>query len=125
MLHVIGICVVLSAVEGIKRASNSLTDSTIMWISVVILILLFQLQRFGTDKVGKIFAPVLLLWFAFIAFIGMHNFVKYDPGVIKALNPYYIEQYFNKNKKDAWISLGGILLCLTGTWIQFVNMKTI
>ncbi|KAK2992001.1 hypothetical protein RJ640_014862 [Escallonia rubra] len=61
---------VLSAVGGIKEATGALTDNMIMWISVVILILLFQLQRFGTAKVGYIFAPVLTIWFLFIGIIG-------------------------------------------------------
>ena len=87
-----------------------------MWISVVILILLFQIQRFGTDKVGYSFAPLLTIWFVFIALIGLYNFIKYDPTVIKAFNPWYIVQYFIRNKKDAWISLGGVILCLTGIY---------
>ncbi|KAF2289208.1 hypothetical protein GH714_029427 [Hevea brasiliensis] len=106
---------VLSAVGGIREAAPSLSQDAIMWISVVILILLFQVQRFGTDKVGYTFAPILVLWFAFIAFIGLFNLIKYDPGVIKAVNPWYIVKYFQRNKKKAWISIGGVILCLTGT----------
>lgn len=105
---------VLSAVGGIKEAASSLTNTTIMWISVGILIFLFQIQRFGTDKIGYSFAPVLTIWFLFIGAIGFYNFLKYDTGVIKALNPWYIIDYFKRNKKDAWISLGGVILCLTG-----------
>ncbi|KAF2289207.1 hypothetical protein GH714_029409 [Hevea brasiliensis] len=113
---------VLSAVGGIREAAPSLSQDAIMWISVVILILLFQVQRFGTDKVGYTFAPILVLWFAFIAFIGLFNFIKYDPGVIKAVNPWYIVKYFQRNKKKAWISIGGVILCLTEPmyWPQFV-----
>lgn len=98
-------------------AATDLTDTTVMWISVVILVVLFQIQRFGTDKVGYTFAPIITLWFAFIACIGIYNFVKYDPGVISALNPWNIVLYFKRNKEDAWISLGGVILCLTGTYI--------
>jgi KUP system potassium uptake protein len=105
---------VLSAVGGMKEAARSLTDNTIMWISVAILIILFQIQRFGTDKIGYSFAPVLTFWFFFIGIIGLYNFAKHDPGVIKAVNPMYIVHYFSRNKKDAWISLGGVILCLTG-----------
>lgn len=112
---------VLSAVGGIKEAAPSLTDNVIMWISVGILIILFQIQRFGTDKIGYSFAPVLTIWFIFIAIIGLYNFARHDPGVIKAVNPMYIFQYFNRNKKDAWISLGGVILCLTG--ITFIVNK--
>lgn len=108
-------CAVLSAVGGIKEAVPNLSEDVIMWISVVILILLFQVQRFGTYKVGYSFAPILVLWFAFIASIGLFNFIKHDPGVIKAVNPWHIVKYFQRKKKNAWISLGGVVLCLTGT----------
>ncbi|KAF2289211.1 hypothetical protein GH714_029440 [Hevea brasiliensis] len=125
MVHGDGIltpCIsLLSAVGGIREAAPSLSQDAIMWISVVILILLFQVQRFGTDKVGYTFAPILVLWFAFIAFIGLFNFIKYDPGVIKAVNPWYIVKYFQRNKKKAWISIGGVILCLTGSEALFAD----
>ncbi|XP_037496311.1 LOW QUALITY PROTEIN: potassium transporter 5 [Jatropha curcas] len=128
---------VLSAVGGLKVAIPSLTDDaimwisvvilsltedTIMWISVVILIFLFQIQRFGTHKVGYSFAPILVLWFLLIGIIGIYNFLKYDPSVIKALNPWCIIQYFQRNKKEAWISLGGVVLCLTGSEALFADL---
>ncbi|KAG2664040.1 hypothetical protein I3760_16G061400 [Carya illinoinensis] len=71
---------VLSAVGGVKEAASGLTDNMIMWISVGILIGLFQIQRFGTDKIGYSFAPILTIWFLFIGSIGLYNFFKYDPG---------------------------------------------
>ena len=92
---------VLSAVGGIKEATSALTDNMIMWISVVILIILFQVQRFGTDKVGYSFAPILTIWFLFIGIVGIYNFFKYDPRVIKAINPMYIVEYFRWNRKNA------------------------
>ncbi|XP_030463097.2 potassium transporter 5-like isoform X1 [Syzygium oleosum] len=113
---------VLSAVGGVREAASSLGDDQIMWISVVILILLFQVQRFGTHKVGYSFAPILSLWFLSIAMIGIYNFAKHDPGVIRAVNPLYIVQYFRRNKKEAWISLGGIFLCLTGSEALFADL---
>lgn len=86
----------------------------LVWIAVVILIMLFSIQRFGTDKVGYTFAPVLSLWFFMISGIGVYNFFHYDPLVIKAINPMYIFTYFGRNKVDAWISLGGVVLSITG-----------
>ncbi|KAL5101455.1 hypothetical protein RYX36_005782, partial [Vicia faba] len=97
---------VLSAVGGLKEATSKITE-------VAILIGLFMVQRFGTDKVGYSFAPIISIWFALIAVIGMYNFIKHDASVIKALNPKYIVDYFIRNKKGAWISLGGIVLCTT------------
>ncbi|KAK6911429.1 Potassium transporter [Dillenia turbinata] len=113
---------VLSAVGGLKEAKSSLSDNVIMWVSVLILILLFQVQRFGTHKVGSSFSPVLIVWFFFISGIGIYNFFTYDPTVIKALNPWYIIQYFQQRKKDAWISLGGVVLCLTGAEALFADL---
>ncbi|KAL4603637.1 hypothetical protein ACB092_10G138900 [Castanea dentata] len=113
---------VLSAVGGIKRATSAVTNDMIVWISVAILICLFSIQRFGTDKVGYTFAPIVCLWFAFIGGIGIFNFIKFDPTVVKALNPQYIIQYFQRNKKEAWVSLGGIVLAITGTEALFADV---
>ncbi|XP_050266145.1 potassium transporter 5-like isoform X1 [Quercus robur] len=113
---------VLSAVGGITNATTEITEDMIVWISVAILIFLFMVQRFGTDKVGYTFAPIICVWFAFIGGIGLFNFIKFDPTVIKAINPQYIVQYFQRNKKDAWVSLGGIVLAITGTEALFADV---
>ncbi|KAL5060519.1 hypothetical protein RYX36_032123 [Vicia faba] len=113
---------VLSAVGGIKEAASSITENQIVMISVVILIGLFMVQRFGTDKVGYSFAPIICIWFALIAGIGVYNFIKHDASVIKALNPKYIVDYFVRNKIEAWISLGGIVLCTTGAEALFADV---
>ncbi|XP_020529872.1 potassium transporter 5 [Amborella trichopoda] len=110
---------VFSAVGGIK---GSLTEGWVVSISVAILVCIFLVQRFGTDKVGYSFAPIIIVWFLFIGVIGIYNFCKYDPGVIKAFNPKYIVDYFSRSKKDAWISLGGIVLCITGTEAMFADL---
>ncbi|KAF9604480.1 hypothetical protein IFM89_006802 [Coptis chinensis] len=113
---------VLSAVGGIKEATTKVTEDMIVWISVVILICLFLYQRFGTDKVGYSFAPIICVWFMLIGGIGVYNFVTYDPTVIKALNPKYIVDYFRRNKDKAWISLGGVVLAITGTEALFADV---
>ena len=87
----------------------------IVWITVVILVALFWIQRFGTDKVGYLFAPVILLWLLLIGSVGVYNLIKYDTGALRAFNAKYIIDYFRRNKKKGWVSLGGILLCFTGT----------
>lgn len=87
----------------------------IVLISVAILVGLFMVQRFGTDKVGYSFAPIICIWFTFIGGIGIYNFITHDASVIKAINPKYIVDYFIRNKKDAWISLGGVVLSITGS----------
>ncbi|GAB4829806.1 hypothetical protein Ancab_019460 [Ancistrocladus abbreviatus] len=113
---------VLSAVGGIKEATPAMTEQRVVWISVAILILLFSVQRFGTDKVGYSFAPIICVWFTINASIGLFNFIKYDPTVIKALNPWNIVEYFKRNGKEAWVSLGGVVLCITGTEALFADL---
>ncbi|KAI3460823.1 hypothetical protein Pfo_017486 [Paulownia fortunei] len=113
---------VLSAVGGIKEVKSSMTEDGIVWISVAILVFLFMVQRFGTDKVGYSFAPIICVWFSFIAGIGVYNFIKYDLSVVKAINPKYIVDYFKRNKDQAWISLGGVVLSITGTEALFADV---
>ncbi|KAM0936024.1 putative potassium transporter [Dioscorea sansibarensis] len=113
---------VLSAVSGIKEKATSLSTGAIDGISVAILIALFIAQRFGTDKVGYSFAPIISLWFAFIGLTGAYNLIKYDIRVLRAFNPKYIVDYFQRNGQQGWISLGGIVLCITGTEAMFADL---
>ncbi|XP_051210108.1 potassium transporter 1 [Lolium perenne] len=113
---------VLSAVSGIREKAPSLTQTQVVLISVAILFMIFSVQRFGTDKVGYTFAPVISVWFILIAGIGLYNLVIHDIGVLRAFNPMYIVQYFTRNGKDGWVSLGGIVLCVTGTEGMFADL---
>lgn len=109
---------VLSAVGGI----SSLSKDAVVGVSVVILILLFSVQRMGTDKVGFTFAPIVCLWFTFITGIGLYNLFTHGVGVLRAFNPYYIILYFQRNGKKGWISLGGVILCITGLEAMFADL---
>ncbi|GLU07530.1 hypothetical protein SLE2022_244850 [Rubroshorea leprosula] len=113
---------VLSAVGGIKEATPKLTEDMIAWFSAVILVILFAVQKFGTDKIGYTFAPILCIWCLLIGGIGLFNFIKYDPTVAKAIYPKYIVDYFRRNPKEAWISLGGVVLCITGVEALFADV---
>ncbi|OAE33988.1 hypothetical protein AXG93_3891s1010 [Marchantia polymorpha subsp. ruderalis] len=113
---------VLSAIQGIKVNQPSLDQNVIVVITCVILFALFNIQRFGTDKVGYLFSPVVLVWFISIALIGIYNIIKQDPSVFRALNPYHMYEYMSRNKKQGWISLGGIVLCVTGTEAMFADL---
>ncbi|KAF7082758.1 hypothetical protein CFC21_086611 [Triticum aestivum] len=113
---------VLSAVSGIREKAPDLTQSQVVWISVAILFMLFSVQRFGTDKVGYSFAPIISVWFVLIASIGVYNLAAHDPTVLRALNPMYIVDYFRRNGKEAWLSLGGVVLCTTGTEAMFADL---
>ncbi|KAF6134027.1 hypothetical protein GIB67_038318 [Kingdonia uniflora] len=113
---------VLSAVGGIKESAKSLNQDAIVGISVLILICLFSAQRFGTDKVGYSFAPIILIWFSVIGGIGIYNLFKHDIKILRAFNPIYIIDYFKRNGKDGYISLGGVVLCITGTEAMFADL---
>lgn len=86
----------------------------VVLFAVVILVLLFSMQHQGTDKVGWLFAPIVLLWFLLIGGIGMFNIWKYDSSILKAFSPLYVFRFFKKGGKDGWTSLGGIMLSITG-----------
>ncbi|EOX94805.1 Potassium transporter, putative [Theobroma cacao] len=113
---------VLSAVGGIKQATPAMTQDMVVWISAAILVFLFMIQRFGTDKVDYSFAPIMCVWFMLIGRIGVYNFIKFDPLIVKAINPQYIIAYFRRNKKAAWISLGDIILCIIGAEALFADV---
>uniref|UniRef100_A0A0D3F5Q2 Potassium transporter n=1 Tax=Oryza barthii TaxID=65489 RepID=A0A0D3F5Q2_9ORYZ len=113
---------VLSAVSGIREKAPSLTQLQVVWISVPILIVLFSVQRFGTDKVGYSFAPVISVWFVLIAGIGAYNLAVHEITILRAFNPMYIIDYFRRNGKEAWVSLGGAVLCITGTEAMFADL---
>jgi KUP system potassium uptake protein len=113
---------VISAVGGGLTEKVNLTTNQVDWISAAIFVLIFAVQRFGTDKVGYSFAPIVSLYFLFIGGIGLYNLIHYDIGVLRAFNPKYIVDYFSRNGKQGWISLGGVLLCYTGTEAMFADL---
>jgi KUP system potassium uptake protein len=91
--------------------------------STGIFVILFAAQRFGTDKVGYSFAPIVSLYFLLIGGIGLYNLVHYEIGVLRAFNPKYIVHYFGRNGKQGWVSLGGVLLCYTGNSNSIIENK--
>ncbi|KAL9314759.1 hypothetical protein ACSQ67_020211 [Phaseolus vulgaris] len=113
---------VLSAVGGIKVNHADLSNEVVVLVAVVILVGLFSMQHYGTDRVGWLFAPVVLLWFLLIGGIGIFNICKYDSSVLKAFSPVYIYRYLRRGGKDGWTSLGGILLSITGTEALFADL---
>lgn len=89
------------------------SSDVVVIISVLILIGLFSMQHYGTDKVSWLFAPIVFVWFILIGILGAVNICKYDHSVLKAFNPVYVYRYF-KRGKTSWTSLGGIMLSITG-----------
>uniref|UniRef100_M4DWP6 Potassium transporter n=1 Tax=Brassica campestris TaxID=3711 RepID=M4DWP6_BRACM len=113
---------VLSATGGIKVISPKMSSDVVVLVSIIILIVLFSMQHYGTDKVGWLFAPIVFIWFLFIGATGMYNICKHDTSVLKAFSPTYIYLYFKRRGLDGWISLGGILLSITGTEALYADI---
>jgi KUP system potassium uptake protein len=111
---------VLGAIEGLEIAAPQL-NHWIVPISVAILLLLFMSQRFGTEKVGKVFGPVMMLWFLALAVIGVSNIVK-DPQVLKALNPWYGVRFFIDHGWHGVFILGAVVLAVTGGEALYADM---
>ncbi|XP_043726112.1 putative potassium transporter 12 isoform X2 [Telopea speciosissima] len=110
-----------SMIIGDGILTPAMSDAVVM-LSIVFLIGLFSIQRFGTGKVGVMFAPALGLWFFSLGSIGIYNLLKYDITVIKALNPAYIYYFFKRNSAKAWSALGGCVLCITGAEAMFADL---
>ncbi|XP_044509132.1 potassium transporter 11-like isoform X2 [Mangifera indica] len=109
---------VLSAAGGIKVDHPRMSNGVVVVVAVVLLVGLFSMQHYGTDKVGWLFAPIVLLWFLMIGGIGLFNVWKYDSSVLKAFSPLYIYRYFKRGGRDGWTSLGGIMLSITVSAVQ-------
>ncbi|HIZ53153.1 MAG TPA: KUP/HAK/KT family potassium transporter, partial [Candidatus Enterococcus avicola] len=110
---------VTTAIEGLRGVplfyeTFGNNQNVIMIITLVILLVLFGLQRFGTDVVGKAFGPVMFLWFTFLGGVGLLNFSQ-DLSMIRALNPMYaIQLILNPDNHLGILILGNIFLATTG-----------
>ncbi|KAJ6697044.1 hypothetical protein OIU85_003409 [Salix viminalis] len=99
-----------------------LIDDAVVPITCFILVCLFALQHYGTHRVGFLFAPVVLAWLLCISALGLYNIIHWNPHVYQALSPYYMYKFLKKTKKGGWMSLGGILLCITGSEAMFADL---
>ncbi|RXH87895.1 hypothetical protein DVH24_037540 [Malus domestica] len=113
---------VVSAVGGLKVGVEAIEQDEVVMISVTFLVILFSVQKFGTSKVGLAVGPALFIWFCSLGGIGIYNLVKYDSSVLKAFNPVHIYYFFERNSTKAWYSLGGCLLCATGSEAMFADL---
>ena len=111
---------VISAVEGLGVVSPAF-GPYIVWIALTILISLFAIQRHGTDRVGKMFGPIMLVYFAAIAAMGVHHIAAY-PQVLRALSPIYIWGFFLAHPLYSFLSLGAVVYAVTGTEALYADM---
>lgn len=105
---------VTSAIEGLKQipALHDIQQSTIVYIVVGIIALLFFLQQFGTASIGKMFGPMMLTWFLMLAMLGVLH-ISDDLTILKAFSPHYAIELLTQYPKGFWI-LGAVFLCTTG-----------
>jgi KUP system potassium uptake protein len=111
---------VLSAVEGLGEVSSSF-EQWVVPIAIVIIICLFMVQSRGTGAVGKVFGPIMIVWFATIAILGVSKIIE-NPDIIQSVNPYYAAKYFTHEPMKAFLSLGSIFLVVTGGEALYADM---
>jgi KUP system potassium uptake protein len=111
---------VLSAVEGLEEVSTSLT-SWVIPIAIVILLALFLAQSRGTGAMGRVFGPIMVVWFATLGLLGLSKIID-APEIIQSINPYYAAQYFTHETGKAFLSLGSIFLVVTGGEALYADM---
>ncbi len=108
---------VASAVEGIRTFKPDINTVPIV---IGILFALFTIQQFGTKLVGRFFAPIMLIWFAMLGFLGIVQILKY-PDVLKAINPYYAYHLLSIHPEGFYV-LGFVFLCTTGAEALYSDM---
>jgi KUP system potassium uptake protein len=111
---------VLSAVEGLEVITPTFKPYIIP-ITLLVLIFLFVIQRKGTASVGKLFGPVMILWFATLALLGINNIIA-EPNVLRAVNPLHGIAFLHNNPGLGFFSLGAVVLALTGAEALYADM---
>jgi KUP system potassium uptake protein len=105
---------ITSAVEGLRNipALSSISTDTIVYIVLGIIVAFFFLQQFGTASIGKLFGPMMFIWFTMLGILGIVH-LSDDPAILKAFNPYYAFHLIQTTPDALWL-LGAIFLCTTG-----------
>ena len=111
---------VLSAVEGLQVSTPALKEYVIP-ISIVVIVILFAMQYRGTHSVGKIFGPVMAVWFVVLSVMGIAQ-IAVRPDVLKAISPWYAFQLCLIYKYLAFVVLGAVVLCVTGAEALYADM---
>jgi len=111
---------VLSALEGLNFATPAL-QPYVLPVSVLILVALFAIQPLGTERIGRTFGPIMLLWFAVLAILGLWG-VAQHPSVLVALDPRRGLSYLFSGGATSFLLLGGVFLCVTGAEALYADM---
>lgn len=111
---------VLSAVEGFEVATSAF-EAWVIPVSIAILIVLFMMQKRGTDKIARVFGPVMVVWFVVLAVLGLRQIIDH-PDVLQAVSPSYGVQLFFDQPAKAFYALGSIFLVVTGGEALYADM---
>ncbi len=111
---------VLGAMEGLEVITPRLAF-LVLPLSVLVLLALFMVQKKGTHKVGRVFGPVMALWFVVIAALGVYE-VAQAPGILAAVNPLYAIRFFVAHGYHAFVLLGAVVLAVTGGEALYADM---
>ena len=111
---------VLSAVEGLEVVAPGLAD-VVLPIGIAILVVLFLVQRCGTHQVGRLFGPVMVLWFVVLAVLGLPQIVAH-PGILRGLSPTYVVAFVADHPYTAFIAMGAVVLSITGAEALYADM---
>ena len=111
---------VLAAVGGLEQVSTSFADWVVP-IAIAILVVLFAVQHRGTGAVGRIFGPVMIVWFSTLALLGIRQIVGHWE-ILQSVNPVWILRYFGHETKHAFLALGSIFLVVTGGEALYADM---
>lgn len=111
---------VLSAVEGLEVATKA-ASPFVMPLTCVVLVCLFLLQHRGTKDIGKLFGPIMLIWFIAIAGFGLIQIFN-EPRILLAINPFYAVDFFMRNSTHGIVVLGSVVLCITGCEALYADL---
>ena len=111
---------VLSAIEGLEVATDTLKP-VVVPLTCAILVGLFWIQKRGTDGIGKVFGPIMIVWFLTLSVLGVIYIAKY-PTVLAAMNPIYAVRFFGAHGFHAFVVLGSVVLAITGGEALYADM---
>lgn len=111
---------VLSAMEGMNVATDA-AEPFILPGTCIILMLLFMMQKHGTERIGKVFGPLMILWFGVIAALGVASIAQ-RPEILAAVNPVHAVRFFVENHLHGLVVLGSVVLCITGGEALYADM---
>lgn len=111
---------VLGAIEGLEVAAPGLTQYVVP-LTIIVLVVLYSVQRRGTAGIGRWFGPVMLVWFAALTIMGVINIIE-APQILAALNPWHAFSFMLENRFVAFVALGAVVLAFTGAEALYADM---